>query len=104
MTFVKTISVGDRFVVTHEPRVASAWGNVIALTDEPGKMIGFELDEEVGIHSCDGRGKNGYCVWATPEMIYTESEWEAFQAEEAARLAYEASKPVYKEFKQINLN
>lgn len=71
MTQVAEISLGDRFCFVSKDTI----GTVIALTDIPGKMIGIELDDPVGFHSCDNRGKDGYCVWAYPEEILSEQEY-----------------------------
>jgi hypothetical protein len=50
-------------------------GTIVALTDAIGKSIGLEFTENIVGHSCDGRGKNGYCLWVTPLVIYDETEW-----------------------------
>lgn len=97
MTQAAEISVGDRMYVVSldNPFI----GTVIALTDEPGKMIGIELDEPAGYHTCDGRGKNKYCIWVSPEQILTEVEFEdEKKAKEAA-----ANITKYKEYKKITL-
>lgn len=46
-------------------------GKVIAITDEPGKHIGVEMDANVFGHSCDGRGKHGCCLWIDPSQVVT---------------------------------
>lgn len=51
-------------------------GSIIGLTDVIGKTIGLEFVKNIGGHSCDGRGKNGYCLWVTTQVIYDETEWE----------------------------
>lgn len=71
MTQVAEISIGDRFYFVSKDAI----GTIIALTDIPGKMIGIELDDSVGFHSCDGRGKEGHCVWAYPEDVLSETEY-----------------------------
>lgn len=39
--------------------------------------VGVQWDENIGGHSCDGHGKQGYCSWEVPytiEIIQTEQE------------------------------
>jgi hypothetical protein len=50
---------------------------VIVLTKELGKQIGVKFDEVVnGGHTCDGKGPEGFCLWASKDHIYPlEFEW-----------------------------
>ena len=75
MTNVSKIKKGEKFVCLHAHMSEPTVGTVIALTSDPGKMIGLEFEKDVGIHSCDGRGKNKYCIWVRPENILTEEEY-----------------------------
>lgn len=50
-------------------------GTVIAVLDD--SNVGVQWDENIGGHSCNGRGKRGYCSWEVPytiEIIQTEQE------------------------------
>lgn len=69
------IKKGDIVICSHPRLSHPSKGIIIALTDEPGKMIGIELTEQVGFHSCDGRGRDKHCVWARPEHIMTQEEY-----------------------------
>lgn len=66
--------VGQEVIVASPDLPASAVGRIVALTNEPGKTVGVEFYDEVGIHSCDGAGRHGYCLWATPEHVRLPSE------------------------------
>lgn len=76
MTNIKKIKKGDRFVCLHPRITTHALGTVIAITSNPSKQIGLELDEPVGFHSCDGRGKDKYCIWVRTTDIFTQEEYE----------------------------
>jgi hypothetical protein len=47
---------------------------VIAITPLPGKTIGVMFDQNVGGHSCDGRGPDGHCLWVAPHHILTDEQ------------------------------
>lgn len=88
MTKTNKIKKGDKFVCLHPRMSAPVVGSVIALTSDPTKMIGLEFDDAVGFHSCDGRGKDKYCIWVRPEDILTEEEYtESIKAKEAIQAA-----------------
>ncbi len=99
MTQATRVSVGDSMWCTHRRLPSPLLGTIIALTDEPGKMIGLEFEEDVGGHSCDGRGQDKYCLWVSPVQILTEEEYADKIAADQAALA---AKP--KEFQTITLN
>lgn len=88
MTKSEKIRKGDKFVCLHPRMSQPAVGDVIALTSDPGKMIGLEFSDPIGLHSCDGRGKDGYCIWVRPEHLLTEDEFtESLKAKKAAQAA-----------------
>lgn len=98
MTQAAEVKKGDTFWCEHKRLSAPSKGKIIALTDEPGKMIGVEFDAAVGGHTCDGRGKDGHCLWLAPYHIYTDAEWKDKTSAEEAALA---ARP--KEFDKISL-
>lgn len=87
MTSVKSIHKGDKFWCLGQGLAQPAFGTVIALTSNLGKQIGLEFDEPIGVHSCDGRGKEGYCLWVRAEDILTDDEYNAKQVADAATAA-----------------
>jgi hypothetical protein len=75
MTKIAKIKKGDKFVCLH-PRMAQIYvGTVVALTTDPAKAVGLEFVEQVGFHSCDGKGKDKHCIWVRPSDILTEEEY-----------------------------
>ena len=98
MTQVKKINKGDKLVCTLRRLVQPLVGEVIALTNEPGKLIGLEFNEDVKGHSCDNRGKQGYCLWASQFDVLTEAEYEDLK-----KVKQEAQELVYKEMDFITL-
>lgn len=99
MTQASKVSVGDKMWCTHRRLSSPLLGTIIVLTDEPGKMIGLKFEEDINGHSCDGRGQDKYCLWASPVHILTEEEYaDKITAEQAAL----ATKP--NEFQSITLN
>jgi len=98
MTQASEISVGDKLWCTHRRLLRPMLGIIIALTSEPGKLIGLEFLEDVGGHSCDNRGKNGYCLWAVSEHVMTEAEYASFEA--AKQTARDSQ---YQEYKKVIL-
>lgn len=99
MTQVKKISKGDRFICVLNRLSKPTLGTVIALTNEPGKLIGLEFAEDVKGHSCDNRGKPGYCLWASRYDILAESEYE-----DSLRISDTAKSIVYTEMDSITLD
>lgn len=79
MTKVNRIIKGDKFICIH-PRVKGGHlGTVISITTNPTKNIGLQFDQPIGFHSCDGKGKDGYCIWVRPSDIMTEEEYKEDQ-------------------------
>jgi hypothetical protein len=75
MTTATQIRKGDQFYyMGHETPML---GTVIALTSYAGKQIGLEFEGFSGGHSCDGRGKDGQCLWSRPWFILTPVEYQA---------------------------
>ena len=99
MTQASKVSVGDKMWCTHRRLSSPLLGTIIALTDEPGKVIGLEFEEDMNGHSCDGRGPDRHCLWVSSVHILTEVEYEDRITAEQAALA---AKP--KEFQSITLN
>jgi hypothetical protein len=57
-------------------------GKVISLTSVLSKQIGLEFSENVSGHSCDGKGKNGYCLWCRAEHLATDEQMEKMDEQE----------------------
>lgn len=94
MTNVKEIKKGDQFWCLGQGIATPTLGTVIALTSNPSKQIGLEFQEAVGVHSCDNRGREGYCLWVTPNDILTQDEYTAKQEADAATNAALASEDI----------
>jgi hypothetical protein len=60
---------------------------VIAITTDEAKQIGLEFKTDVGGHSCDGRGKQGFCLWARSWDLMTKAEYKAMQEAQEAAIA-----------------
>lgn len=97
MTKIEEISKGDKFWCNHR-KAGSKYilGTVIALTDQPGKLIGLQFEANVSGHSCDGKGKQGYCLWTGIENLLSESEY-------ADHLKTVKSATQFNEFDKISL-
>jgi hypothetical protein len=58
-----TLKKGDEYWCML-PRLAEPKkGKIISLSTSTSKQVGLEFDEDVNGHSCDGRGKQGYCLY-----------------------------------------
>jgi hypothetical protein len=86
-------------------------GKIIRLSSEPGKGVGIEFDEPVGgtdesgqswgvMHTCDGRGKLGHCLYVRPDMVLDDKAMAAHKAHQA-EVSAESSK--YEEFDEITV-
>ena len=76
MTKAKKIVKGDKFVCLL-PRLGTPLvGTVISLTTDETKQVGLEFDQQVNGHTCDGRGKEGHCLWTRPAFLLTIEEYE----------------------------
>jgi hypothetical protein len=83
MTNVKTIHKGDKFWYIGQIAGGPIMGTVIALTSYAGKQIGLQFEVNISGHSCDGRGPEGFCLWARPSDILTDDEYKAKLAADA---------------------
>jgi hypothetical protein len=73
----ETIKVGDEVVVVYPQRLAfPTRAKIIAITNEPGKVLGVQFESPVGIHSCDGRGQDKHCMWIHPDNLLTMAQGE----------------------------
>ena len=68
----KSLKKGDEYwcMLTRLP--VPKKGKIIALSTSLAKQIGLEFDEDVGGHSCDGRGKDGHCLYCRVEHLATD--------------------------------
>ncbi len=94
-TRAKSIQKGQKFWSLHPKLGRPMLGTVVCLTTEPGKMVGLEFEEPLppGLShlDLDGRAKKGYSMWAHPEHILTEKEYEGACEAQAAAKARAAS-------------
>jgi len=84
MTNVAMVHKGGQFICVHPKLSSPKLGMVIALTSDPAKMIGLQFTDDVGGHSCDGRGVDRHCLWVRPEHIMTVEEHRAASRASAA--------------------
>jgi hypothetical protein len=89
-----TLRVGDPVIVRcNEPKLKGALpAKLVALTSEPGKIVGVEFNEDIGGHSCDGAGLQGHCMWILPENIFTTKEAEELRKLDAVAKTVAAPK------------
>jgi hypothetical protein len=73
-------------------------GKIIRLSNEVGKAVGVEFNEPIGgvddtgqpfgtVHTCDGRGKPGYCLYVRPDQVLDEKAMQAHKAHQADLVA-----------------
>ena len=65
-------------------------GIILGITARANRQIAIELEEAVAFaHDCEGRGKEGHCIWVRPWHVLTPAEWETKkkQLEEVAKNA-----------------
>lgn len=77
MTKPANVKKGEKFWCVHRKLAFPMEGTCIAMTDNPGKMVAVQFEKEMGGHSCDGRGKEGQCLWLRPGNLYTAKEWKS---------------------------
>lgn len=79
LTKLTSIKVGDKLWCLTKKLGRPMFGDVLCLTNEPGKLIGMQFDKPVAsavAHiDLDGRGKKGFCSWAHPEHILSDEEF-----------------------------
>jgi hypothetical protein len=81
--FERKLKKGESYwVVGNEDMPTVRKGRIIRLSDEPGKAVGLEFDEPIeGVnHTCDGRGKQGHCLYARPDQVLDDKAMEAWKA------------------------
>jgi len=88
MTSLK-IKKGDEYWCIH-PRVIRGGnpplkGKIIVLSTGTSKQVGLEFAEDIGGHTCDGRGENGKCLWVSVSDLATDNMAEKLK-EDATRL------------------
>lgn len=80
----------DQYWCVHPKLPEPLLCTIIALTDAPGKLIGLDCGQDVGLHTCDGRTDQGHGIWINPEFIYNETEWAAVEEQLVAQAASRA--------------
>jgi predicted nuclease of predicted toxin-antitoxin system len=70
------IRKGNTYWCVHRRLAMPKQATVIALTDNAGKQVGVQFDEDIQGHNCDGRGEKGRCLWMRPFNLYTDEEYE----------------------------
>ena len=79
----RTIRKGDRMWLVGQGVMTPVEATVVVLTDYVGKQVGLEFDEQVGVHNCDGHGKQGYCIWVCSWDLMTQEEYASKVAADA---------------------
>lgn len=68
-------------------------GTIIALTDEPGKLIGVQFEQELFAgHSCDGVGVNKKCLWVHYSNVITDEQLAMLNQRAQAQAAKDSKK------------
>jgi hypothetical protein len=75
MTKPANVKKGEQYWCVHRRLALPMQGTCIALTDNVGKQVGIQFEENIGGHSCDGRGEHGKCLWFRPSNLYTDEEY-----------------------------
>lgn len=103
------IKKGDIIFCVHRNAVVSGKtpgmpikGIVLGITAKLNRQIAIELDEEIrNGHTCEGRGKKGYCVWCRPRHILTVDEWK--QQKKALEAAAKSAKQLATDVDELTL-
>jgi len=80
----RTIRKGDRMWLVGQGTPTPVQATVIVLTSSAAKQVGIEFDTPVGVHSCDGHGKQGYCLWVCSWDVMTDEEYASKLAADSA--------------------
>ena len=108
----RKIRKGESFwVMGHEECPAPRKAKVIRLTAEPGKGVGVEFEEPIGgidkdgnpwgvIHTCDGHGKSGHCLYVRPDQVLDDKALETFKARKSEA---ERTESAFEEFDEITV-
>jgi hypothetical protein len=86
-------------------------GKIIVLSSAIGKTVGVEFEEPIGgvdaqggpwgtVHTCDGRGKPGHCLYVRPDQVLDEKSMQAFKAH---RAQVEKDTPKFDEYEEITV-
>jgi len=98
-----SIKKGDTLWCTL-PRLAKPMkGTIIAITNTVGKQIGLEFEEEIGGHSCDGRGKEGHCLWCNLKDLATDTMVENILKQRKVDEEMAAKREVAEEVESLDL-
>lgn len=80
MVLQSSVKYGDKLWCIQPCLGSPRLGTVIALTVEPGKLVGMEFEEPVPSRvahlDCDKKGRMGYCVWAHPNFLFTLADYQ----------------------------
>jgi hypothetical protein len=98
------------WIMGHEEVPVARKGKVIRLTSEPGKAVGIEFEEPIGgvdsngqpwgvAHTCDGRGKNGHCLYVRPDQVLDEKSMQTHKA----RMAELAEPSPFEELEEMTV-
>jgi hypothetical protein len=110
--YERKIKKGDTYwIMGSEELPAPRKGKIIRLSAEPGKAVGVEFAEPIGgvdaqgqpwgtVHTCDGRGKPGFCLYVRPDQVLDEKTMQAFKARQAE---VEKATPKFDEFEEISV-
>lgn len=82
------VKKGQSFWCLHPRLSEPEKGTIIALTNNPAKMIGMEFKKAVGLHSCDGRGADSSCLWVLPKHIVTDEKYEQIKKDRAVSIKH----------------
>lgn len=81
---IETLKIGMEVVVVYRQRLnAPTKATIIAITNTPGKMVGVQFKDPIGIHTCDGRGPFKHCMWVHPNHLLTLERGEKLLKNEA---------------------
>jgi hypothetical protein len=48
---------------------------ILLVTDNPGKQVGVQfIEENIGLHNCDGYGSCNNCLWVRAEHILSDNQ------------------------------
>jgi|6_EtaG_2_1085325.scaffolds.fasta_scaffold30031_2 hypothetical protein len=82
----KSLKKGDKYWCMLPRLKEPKKGKIISLSTSLSKQIGLEFDEDVGGHSCDGCGKQGYCLYCRISHLANDDMIKAIEEQRKADL------------------
>lgn len=107
----RKIRKGETYwVMGHEHLPRPLKGKIVRLTSDPSRAVGVEFNELMGgtddngqswgvVHTCDGHGRLGYCLYVRPDQVLDEKTMASVRARQTTRQAA----PTCEEYEEITV-